>query len=103
VQTSYIQQNHHPRRKNTEYMPLRRRSEGKAHKLDIKGIAVAIAFLVTVSLFAGGRDAHTAGQNRQSSSISMQTDPTTSTEKTDSIQRTQPHLPDSPRSLNTLR
>ncbi len=81
-------------------MPLRRRSEGKAHKLDIKGMAVAIAFLLTVSLFAGGRDAHTAGQNR---SASMQIAPTTSAEKPDPIQRTQPHLPDSPRSLNALR
>lgn len=82
-------------------MPLRRRTEKKPpHKFDIKGIAVAIAFLVTVSLFAGGRDAHTAGQNR---SASLQIAPTTSTEKTDPIQLQKSHLPDSSRSLNALR
>jgi hypothetical protein len=81
-------------------MPLRRRSEGKAHKLDIKGIAVAIAFLLIVSLFAGGRDAHTAGQNRPTS---LQIAPTTSAEKPDPIQLQKSHLPHSSRSLNALR
>lgn len=83
------------------FMPLRRRTEEKLpHKLDIKGMAVAMAFLVAVSLFAGGRDAHTAGQN---GSASMPIAPTTSTEKTDPIQLKKPHLPDSSRSLNAVR
>jgi hypothetical protein len=75
-------------------MPLRHRTEERLpHKLDIKGMAVAIAFLVTVSLFAGGRDAHTTGHR----SASVQIPPIMSTEKTDPIQLQKSPLPDSSR------
>lgn len=41
-------------------------------EIDIKGMAVAFAFLLSISLFAGGRDSGAVSQDRRSSSASMQ-------------------------------
>ncbi len=69
--------------KNTEHMPLRHWLEKKlAHEIDIQGIAVALAFLVGVSVLGEGRDNGSVGENQQSPSVSMQLAPTLTMEET---------------------
>lgn len=56
------------------------------HKIDVIGIAVALAFLVSVSLFAGGRDNRPVSENRPASSASMQIAKPLIIEKTETLQ-----------------
>jgi hypothetical protein len=75
----------HP--ENREYMPLRHRLEKKlAHEVDIKGIAVALAFLLSVSLLAGSRDNPSVNEDRHSPSVSMQIAPILTREETETLQ-----------------
>ena len=68
-------------------MPSRHRLEKKlAHEVDILGIAVALAFLVSVSMFTGGQGDRSVSEDRQSSSASMQIAPTLTMEKTEVLQ-----------------
>ena len=68
-------------------MPLRHQLEKKlAHEIDIKGIAVALVFLVSVSVLAEGRDNGSVGLDRQSPSVSMQLAPTLTMEETGTLQ-----------------
>ena len=50
------------------------------------GIAVALAFLVSVGLLAGGRDNRDASEDGQSSSFSMHIAPTLTKEKAETLQ-----------------
>ncbi len=73
--------------KHTEHMPLRHWLEKKlAYEIDIQGIAVALALLVSVSVFAGGSDNGRGGEDQQSPSVSMQLAPTLNTEETGTLQ-----------------
>ncbi len=69
----------------------RRHRLGKilSHKvdIDIKGIAVALAFLVSVSVFAGNRDNPTASENRTPPVAAMQIAPTSTIEDAETIRR----------------
>ena len=74
-------------------MPSRHRLEKKlAHEVDILGIAVALAFLVSVSVFTGGQGDRSVSEDRQSSPASMQITPTLTMEKTEALQ----HSDDAP-------
>lgn len=69
-------------------MPSRHRSERKLpHEVDITGIAIALAFLVIVGVFAGGRDNHTVSDDGQSPSVSMQIEPTLTMEEAEALQQ----------------
>lgn len=74
-------------------------------ELDIKGIAVALTFLVGVGVFAGDRDNHSVSEDRQSLSASAQIAPTSTLEKTETLQQPDdhPHLSDGAQGFNTLR
>lgn len=68
-------------------MPSRPRLEKKPpHTIDITGIAVALAFLVGVGLFAGDQNDHSASEDRPSSTASLQIAPAVTMEKTESLQ-----------------
>lgn len=68
-------------------MPSRPRLEKKPpHTIDITGIAVALAFLVGVGLFAGEQNDHSASEDRPSSTASLQIAPAVTIEKTESLQ-----------------
>ena len=72
-------------------MPSRHRLEKKlSHavdkEVDIKGIAVALAFLLSISLFAGGRDSPTVSEDRRTSTASMQIAQPLTVEKTEAFQ-----------------
>lgn len=54
--------------------------------IDIKGIAVALAFLVSVSVFAGGRDKPTVSEDRESPVASLQFAPAVTIEETEAVQ-----------------
>lgn len=74
-----------------EQMPSRHRLEKKlsheaATEVDIKGMAVALAFLLSIGLFAGGRDNPTASEDQRSSSASMQTAQPLTSKKTETLQ-----------------
>ena len=72
---------------NTEHMPSPHRFEKKLpHEVDIMGIAVALAFLVSVIVFTGGRNNRSVSEDRQSPSVSMQIAPTLTMEKTETLQ-----------------
>lgn len=53
--------------------------------IDIKGIAVALAFLVAVSVFAGGEDNPTASEDRASPVASIQIAPALTIEETEAV------------------
>lgn len=55
--------------------------------VDVKGIAVAIAFLVGVGVFTGDRDNRSVSQDREAASVSMETAPAVTTEKTRTLQQ----------------
>lgn len=55
-------------------------------EIDIKGIAVALAFLLIVTVFAAGRDNRSTSENRQSSSVSREIAPILTTKKTEELQ-----------------
>jgi hypothetical protein len=75
-------------------MPSRHRLEKKlAHEVDILGIAVALAFLVVISVFTGGEDDRSVSEDRQPSSASMQIAPALTMEKTEALQQ---HLDNDP-------
>ncbi|MDC8450611.1 MAG: hypothetical protein LV473_19975 [Nitrospira sp.] len=87
-------------------MPSRHRLEKKLpHNMDIMGIAVALAFLVSVGLFAGGQDNHSVSEDRQSPSASQQTAPTVPMDKTGTLQHPNddPDLSDTSRELKAFR
>lgn len=68
-------------------MPSRHRSEKKrAHEVDVKGIAVALAILVSIGVLAGGRDDRRVGEDRQSPSVSMQLTPALTMENAEALQ-----------------
>lgn len=72
-------------------MPSRHRLEKKLSneadmEVDIKGMAVALAFLLSISLFAGGQDNPTVSEDRRSSSASVQIAQPLTNEKTDTLQ-----------------
>ncbi|MDF0666937.1 MAG: hypothetical protein P0119_12805 [Nitrospira sp.] len=73
--------------------------------MDIKGIVVALAFLVIVGMFAGGRDAHSVSDDRQSLSASAQSAPTLTMEKPETLQQPDDDtdLSDTSHGLNTFR
>lgn len=74
-------------------MPSRHRLEKKlAHEVDILGIAVALAFLVSISVFTGGQNDRSVSEDREPSSASMQIAPTLTMEKTEALR----HLDDDP-------
>jgi len=81
-------------------MPSRHRLEKKLpHNVDITGIAVALAFLVSVGLFAGGQDNHRVREDGQSPSASLQTAPTVTMDETETLQ----HPNDDPDLFDTSR
>jgi hypothetical protein len=87
-------------------MPSRHRLEKKLpHHVDITGIAVALAFLVSVGLFAGGQDHHSVSEDRQSPSASLQTAPTVTMDKTETLQHPNddPDLSDTSREFKVFR
>ena len=56
-------------------------------EVDIKGTAVALAFLLSIGVFAGGRDSRTASENQQTiSSSSMQIAQPLNIERTETLQ-----------------
>lgn len=74
-----------------DHMPSRHRlQKDLPYEIDIKGIAVALAFLLSVGVFAVGRDDRPVSEDRQASSASMQiAQPITiekTVEKTDTLQ-----------------
>ncbi|OQW37561.1 MAG: hypothetical protein A4E19_12840 [Nitrospira sp. SG-bin1] len=58
-----------------------------AHELDVKGSAVALAFLLSVSVFAGDRDHRSLDEERQTKSASGQIEPTVTRENTETSQQ----------------
>lgn len=89
-----------------EHIPSRHRSEKKhPHNIDITGIAVALAFLVGIGLFAGDQNDHSVSEDRQSPSASLQTAPTVTMDKTESLQdpNNDPDLSDTSRELKVFR
>ncbi|HWF60129.1 MAG TPA: hypothetical protein VN666_07445 [Nitrospira sp.] len=87
-------------------MPSHHRLENKLHHdIDITGIAVALAFLVSVAVFAGGHDNRSATKDGQSPSASMQIAPTLTMEKTETLQHPDddPDLSDTSRGLTAFR
>jgi hypothetical protein len=68
-------------------MPSRQRVEKTPpHKVDVMGIAVALAFLVSVGVLAGGRDNPDMSEDGQSSSPSMHIPPALTMEKSEVLQ-----------------
>ena len=68
-------------------MPSRQPLENTPpHKVDIMGIAVALAFLVSVGVLSGGRDNRDVIEDGQSSSLSMQIPPALTLEKSEALQ-----------------
>jgi len=72
-------------------MPSRHRIENKLshvvdREVDIKGTAVALAFLVSIGVFAGGRDSRTVSEDQQTTSSSMQIAQPLTIEKTETLQ-----------------
>jgi len=68
-------------------MPPRRQLDKKVpHELDIKGIAVALAFLLGVGVYAGSRDHRSGGEDQQFQSASMHIEPMSTRDKTKSVQ-----------------
>lgn len=93
-------------RESTELMPSRHRLEKKPpHNIDIAGIAVALAFLVGVGLFAGDQNDHSASEGRPSSTASLQIAPALTMEKTQSLQdpNDDPELSDTSGELKAFR
>lgn len=87
-------------------MPSRHRLEKKLpHDIDITGITVALIFLVSVAVFAGGHDNRNTTEDGRSPSASMQIAPTVTMEKTESLQKPDddPDLSDTSHGLNTFR
>lgn len=72
-------------------MSSRHRSRKKPSQevadVDVKGIAVAIAFLVGVGVFTGDRDHRSVGQDRQATSASTETAPAVTMERTRTLQQ----------------
>ncbi len=69
-------------------MPSHHRLEKKLpHEVDITGIAIALAFLVIVGVFAGGRDNRTVSKDGQPPPVSMQVAPTLTIEETEALQQ----------------
>lgn len=64
------------------------REKTRSHEVDIKGVAVALAFLLSISVFAGGRDDRSVNEDQPSPSVSMQisTPLSTDTGKTEALQ-----------------
>lgn len=87
-------------------MPPRHRLQKKLpHNVDITGIAVALAFLVSVGLFAGSRDNHGVSEDQQSPSASQQTASTVTMDKTEALQHPNddPDLSDTSREFKAFR
>ena len=87
-------------------MPPRHRLEKKLpHEIDIQGIAVALAFLVGIGVFALGRDDRRVSEDRRSPSVSMHIAPILTTEKTETLQQPDEDLAlsDTSRRLNAFR
>lgn len=87
-------------------MPPRHRLEKKLpHEVDIMGIAVALAFLVSVGLFAGGQDNRKVSEDRESPSVSMHIAPSLTMEKPETLEHPDddPALSDTSRGLNAFR
>ena len=87
-------------------MPSRHRLEKKLpHDVDLTGIAVALAFLVCVGLFAGGRDNSGGEEDGQSPSVSMHIAPTVTMEKTETLQHPDddPDLSETSREIKSSR
>ena len=76
-------------------MPSRHRLEKKLSQevdaVDIKGIAVALAFLIGVGVLAGDRDNRSVSEDRQAPSVSMETAPTVTMEKTETLPQSDGH------------
>ena len=69
-------------------MPSHHRLEKKLpHEVDITGIAVALAFLVIVGVFAGGQGNRTVSEDGQPPPVSMQVAPTLAIEETEALQQ----------------
>jgi hypothetical protein len=87
-------------------MPSRHRLKKKLpHNVDITGIVIALAFLVGVALVAGDENDHSVNEDRQSPSASLQTAPTVTMDKTESLQdpNNDPDLSDTSRELKVFR
>jgi hypothetical protein len=87
-------------------MPSRHRLEKKLpHNVDITGIAVALAFLLGVGLVAGDEKDHMVNECGQSPSAALQTAPTVTMDKTESLQdpNNDPDLSDTSRELKVFR
>ena len=69
-------------------MSTRHRAEKSLpHEIDVKGIAVALAFLLGVGVFAVGRDNRPVSEDRRATSDSMQiAQPLIIIEKTETLQ-----------------
>jgi hypothetical protein len=84
---SRVQRNTITFSKNTELMPLRQPLKKKhPHQVDIMGIAVALAFLVSISVSAGGRDNRNVSEDGQSPSVSMPIAPNLTMEESKTLQ-----------------
>jgi hypothetical protein len=67
-------------------MPSRHRVKNmQPHELDFKGIIVAFAVLVSLGVFAGGRDQRPAHEDQQPLSASLHIEPTFAEEKTETV------------------
>ena len=75
------------------------------HELDLKGIAVALAFLLCVGGVAGSRDNRSASEDRQPLSASLHIEPTFVMEKSETVQNpnAEADLPDTSRTSNVSR
>lgn len=83
---------------------LEKKLSQEVDEVDIKGIAVALAFLVSVGVFAGDRDSHSVSEDRQVPSASMETAPTVTMEKTKTLEQPEDAaLPDTSRGLTVFR
>ncbi|NGZ10774.1 MAG: hypothetical protein CV088_15535 [Nitrospira sp. LK70] len=84
---------------------LEKKLSQEIDEVDIKGIAVALAFLVIVGVFAGGRDSHSVSGDRQSLSASVQSAPAVTMEKTETLQQPDddPDLSGTSHGLKTFR
>lgn len=73
--------------------------------MDVKGIAVAVAFLVGVGVFTGDRDNRSVNQDREATSASTETAPAVTMEKTRTLQETDGDsaLSDTSRGLTVFR
>lgn len=96
---------------NKDHMPSRHRLEKKLpheidiHEIDIKEIAVALAFLVGIGVFALGRDDPRVSEDRRSPSVSMQIAPILTTERNETLPQPDGDLTlsDTSRRLNAFR